>query len=331
MLRDITNVPANMRAYGGLSCTKVGITLDGVNYLIKYPGSLKGRNLKNVVLSYSNSSISEYIGSCIFSLFGLNTHVVELVMRNDKLCAMCKDFVESGRLVEFRELKATYEPGFINEEGDHTDGCGTDLDEILLTIRNHHILKRVPEFESFFWKMFIIDALIGNHDRNTGNFGILIDDNRISIAPVYDNGNCLNPTWDDARMRLVLADSNRLAAIAYKAYTCRFTSDGKEINPFQLICSGKYELCTNALSIIDTVSFESIEHTIESTDMLSSMQRSYYIEVLKARYYFLKYLSQVFYSKKLKWCRDNAPDALKNVSDSELLQYMQDAYTGFKY
>lgn len=56
-LIDVTDVPQNLRLYGGLSCKKIGITLGDTNYLLKLPGDLKGRDLHNVVLSYSNGPV----------------------------------------------------------------------------------------------------------------------------------------------------------------------------------------------------------------------------------------------------------------------------------
>lgn len=53
--------------------------------------------------------------------------------------------------------------------------------------------------------MFVIDALIGNTDRNNSNWGIILrKDGAKEIAPVYDNGNCLNNKWDDEKMQKVL-------------------------------------------------------------------------------------------------------------------------------
>lgn len=51
----------------------------------------------------------------------------------------------------------------------------------------------------FFWRMFVVDALLGNFDRHNGNWGFLVDpsDNwRASIAPVFDCGSCLLPQAD---------------------------------------------------------------------------------------------------------------------------------------
>lgn len=112
---DISELKQNIRTYAGMSCIKIGVTMDGVNYLVKYPGNLRDRNLTNVSLSYSNGPVCEYLGSHIFSLFGMDAHETKLALRNGKIVVMCQDFVPQGaRVLEFRELKATYEPAFIS-------------------------------------------------------------------------------------------------------------------------------------------------------------------------------------------------------------------------
>ena len=72
-LLDVTGVLRNLRLYGGVSCKKIGIILNGVNYFLKLPGNLRGRALHNVALSYSNSPVCEYLGTEIFRMLGIPT------------------------------------------------------------------------------------------------------------------------------------------------------------------------------------------------------------------------------------------------------------------
>lgn len=281
---DISHIKPNNKVYGGLACTKVGITLNGEDYLIKYPGRLKGRDLKNVNMSYSNGAISEYLGSMFFKMFGMNVHNVQLVKRNNKICAMCKDFTNQGKLIEFREIKQSYEPGFSLQDGSSYDGVQTELSEILEVIRNHHILKDLP-YEEFFWGMFIIDAIIGNHDRNTGNFGVLQDTNgNISIAPVYDNGNSFNPSWDENKILQICNDSTMMENIAHKAYTCRFTNNGKQINPFKYMATSDNDKLRVALKYINTFSPEAFTSWIKTQNCITDIQKNFYCKLIKLRF-----------------------------------------------
>lgn len=281
---DISHIKPNNKVYGGLSCIKVGITLNGEDYLVKYPGKLKGRDIKNINMSYSNGAVSEYLGSMFFKMFGMNVHNVQLVKRNNKICAMCKDFTDKGKLIEFREIKQSYEPGFYTQDGSSYDGVQTELSEVLEVIRNHHILKGL-DYEEFFWKMFIIDAIIGNHDRNTGNFGVLQNTNgTICIAPVYDNGNSFNPSWDESKMLQALNDSNTMKNIAYNAYTCRFTNNSKQINPFQYIENSPNCKLRDALSYIVNFDSEIFKAWIESQNCITDIQKNFYCRLIELRF-----------------------------------------------
>lgn len=44
-----------------------------------------------------------------------------------------------------------------------------------------------------FWDQIVIDGLIGNNDRNNGNWGILANGDKRELAPVFDNGACFYP------------------------------------------------------------------------------------------------------------------------------------------
>ena len=77
-----------------------------------------------------------------------------------------------------------------------------------------------------------MDALIGNTDRNNSNWGVIVrEDGTKELAPVYDNGNCLNSKWDDEKMQAVLSDEKRLAAESFSARRCIFELGGDRLNP----------------------------------------------------------------------------------------------------
>ena len=79
------------------------------------------------------------------------------------------------------------------------------------------MLNRISGIEEHFWNMFVVDAFIGNPDRNNANWGIIKKaDGSFSIAPVYDNGNCLNNRWDDETMKKVLIDPGIMEHESYK-------------------------------------------------------------------------------------------------------------------
>ena len=42
-----------------------------------------------------------------------------------------------------------------------------------------------------------MDALLGNFDRHGANWGFIKEDNKYTIAPIFDNGSCLFPNLVD--------------------------------------------------------------------------------------------------------------------------------------
>jgi len=293
---DISGIPQNYKAYGGASCRKVGITFNGKDYLMKLPGSLKARQLKNVALSYSNGPVCEYIGSHIFEILDIPVHHTFLAMRDNKTVVLCEDFLQNGQvLFEFSKIKVTFEPAFINADGEETDGLGSSLPEALLVLGQHPFFRQIPGATERFWEMFVVDALIGNPDRNNGNWGIISTNGTFELAPVYDNGNCLNDKWDDLKMQSFLQNERFLYNEAYKGKICYFTDEhGKKINPFQLIASGKYIMCSNALHrIVTRLQFCKIEALLENIPVLTSTQREYYVTILKLRLQHLQETDQI--------------------------------------
>ena len=288
-LEDFNIYRQNQRMYGGTAGRKMGITCNGRDYLLKFPGNLKEQQMKNINLSYSNSPVCEYIGSKIYELIGISVHRTTLGFRNNKIVVACEDFLEDrDRLYEFDKIKVTFEPNFLDSNGNETNGSGVDLYEILMTIREHPFLQDVPGVTEHFWNMFVIDALIGNTDRNNSNWGIILRENGAKeIAPVYDNGNCLNSKWDDVKMQEVLEDEKKLEAETYKARRCIYELHGKKINPYYLIEGMEYKECCEAVKRLtsrmeDCIS--QIYRLIEDIPVLSRVQKQFYSVIIKERY-----------------------------------------------
>ncbi|MBD5506392.1 MAG: CtkA family protein [Lachnospiraceae bacterium] len=288
-LINFNNFRQNQRMYGGTAGRKMGITYEGKDYLLKFPGNLKEQQMKNINLSYSNSPVCEYIGSKIYEIVGLSVHNTILGIRNNKIVVACEDFLENGdKLYEFDKIKVTFEPHFLDSNGNETNGVGVDLYEIMMTIQEHPFLQDIPRVEEHFWNMFIMDALIGNTDRNNSNWGIILKrDGSKEIAPVYDNGNCLNSKWDDEKMRIVMNDADKMEAEAYKARRCIFELHGKRINPYYVIQSGEYPECLEAVYRLTPQignSMNRIQAMIREIPILSEVQKKFFTSIVEYRY-----------------------------------------------
>lgn len=288
-IKNYDNCKVNTRMYGGMSGSKLGVIDNGENYLLKYAGNLKEKNLKNIELSYSNSPVSEYIGSHVYEVIGLPVHRTYLGYRNKRLVVACKDFRPDNVVhYMFSEIKTTMEPEFINSHGSASDGTSGNLDEIIETMENHPILKDLPEIKERFWDMFIVDALIGNNDRNNGNWGILVYKDHIGMTPIYDNGNCLNNKWNDSQMVKVITDETELKKEAYNGRLCFHSINGKKINPYHYIMKMENEDCNKAVErifpSIDLGKINDIIEDVHNAGLISDIAAKFYRIIMYERY-----------------------------------------------
>ena len=286
---DFSKCPISQRVYGGAAGRKLGIIYNNEYYMLKFPGNLKEQNLKNIELSYSNAPISEYIGSQIISSIGLPVHETLLGQYGNKIVVACKDFVKAGcRLQEFEKYKITFNPKFLDSNGNETNGTGTDLQEILLTIKEHTLFQDKNMVEARFWDMFVVDTLIGNTDRNNGNWGFIIDANeKMHLAPIYDNGNCLNNKWDDKKMNSLLQSPEEMRVEPYTGRRCVFLLNNKRINPYKILQDKQYEGANSAIiRIVPHIDMDKIKDIIYniSDEIVSPTRKEFYTEIMNIRY-----------------------------------------------
>ena len=272
--------------YGGRSCSKICIDVGGMRFLLKMPGKVKVIGDEEGV-GYANTPVSEYLGSLIFRLFGINSHETILGYRNGKLSVGCLDFLEEGdELIEFSKIMVADENVYFESGGSVVYGDSMDLDVILETIRSNKILRGNPNIEDFFWKMFIIDALIGNMDRTNEDWGIIFNRKTgIRLAPVYDNDACLNSDWSVDSMFRCMERDDLLAIEAYKGKTCKYTLDGKAINPYDIILGGRYDGCNKALAeLYPKIDLKAILFFMNEVPRKSDIQVEFYKKLLEKRY-----------------------------------------------
>lgn len=178
-----------------------------------------------------------------------------------------------------------------------------------------------------FWNMFVIDALIGNTDRNNSNWGIILQkDGSKSIAPVYDNGNCLNNKWDDAKMKEVMTDPGKMEAEAYKVRRCIYELHGKRINPYHIIENMEYADCSEAIQrLMPKIGkcIKKIHELIDDISVLSEIQKQFFISMITTRY------EKVLFPSLQKIAADQ--EAGKDKTDSLLAPRPSSLWLLFQY
>jgi hypothetical protein len=273
---DFTSLKVNpLRMYGGASGSKIGIIYQGANYMLKFPP----KPTLNIDMSYTNSCISEYVACHIFKTLDICVQETLLGRYKDKITVACGDFEAEGFLLkDFAHLKNT----IISSE---QNGYGTDLDDVLMTIKEQQIVSPA-ELEKFFWEMFIGDALLGNFDRHNGNWGFLINNEsgEVKIAPVYDCGSCLYPQIDENRMKYVLNNAKEIEDRLFVFPNSALQIEGKKINYAQFLLKTENIECIKALRVIGgKIDLAIISSVIDNTPFISDTHKLFLKTMVRER------------------------------------------------
>ena len=277
---DFTACPRiHSRAYNGANGKKIAVSFEGAVWMLKFPPSAAD---KPNDLTYSNSCISEHLGSTVFRLLGVPAQETRLgthVNGRRKIVCACRDFTVPGvRFYDFCSIKNTV----IDSE---TGGHGTELSDVLTTIDLQQFVDPVV-VRRRFWDMFVVDALLGNFDRHNGNWGFLVDERtgRAELAPVFDCGSCLLPQADERIMRLMLANEDELNARIYTFPGSMLKMGGRKINYRDFIAarseSGLVEALARLLPRIRALDFAAL---LDETPYVTNLQRTFLATYLAAR------------------------------------------------
>lgn len=268
---DFSEYNLNGKYYGG-SERKEGISIDGEDYMIKFQ--------KQTAFGKRNNHVSEFIGSHIFELCGFEAHKTYLGYRDGKEVVACKDFNVPGKqFVPFNDVgESTLDQDKETYQYDYVD--------IMRMLRDNSKLTNVRETISMFWRIYIMDALLGNFDRHGANWGFIKENNRYTLAPVFDNGSCLFPNLvDEAEMQEIMASEEETNKRVFKFPTSQVKLNGKKSSYFEVINSLQFEECNDALQyVMSQLDMTKIEELIDDTPLISEVQRAFYKHMLTARY-----------------------------------------------
>lgn len=278
------------RMYGGATGPKFGVWYNGKLYMLKMQQNVRQRGFKNVEISYANDPISEYIGSHVYELCGIPVHETLLGEYKGKMCVLCRDYSYPGRVIEFREWRNR----IIDEEViQHYSGMSSKISDIMQVIDKIDAFNK-SEVKQRFWDMFVVDALIGNTDRNNGNWGFQVNGDNLELYPVYDCGGCLNNKKSDEQMRDLLM-SGDYRKFAYDFTTSIMDDSGHRINPLHYIRDSRSTEVGLALNKLPT-SFDGISKMVESLkDVISFSRISWYNTIMSARLSLLAEYKDSFY------------------------------------
>ncbi|MGN0277725.1 MAG: HipA domain-containing protein [Lachnospiraceae bacterium] len=268
---DFSEYELNGKYYGG-SEKKEGISINGEDYMIKYQ--------KHTAFGKRNNHISEFIGSHIFELCGFEAHKTYLGYRAGEQVVACKDFNVPGKqFVPFNDVgestldqdKETYQ---------------YDYEDIMQMLRDNSKITNVQDTISMFWRIYIMDALLGNFDRHGANWGFIKENNSYTLAPVFDNGSCLFPNLvDEAEMKEIMESEEETDKRIFKFPTSQVKLNGKKSSYFEVINSLQFEECNDALRyVMMQLDMSEVEKLIDETPLISDVQREFYKHMTTARY-----------------------------------------------
>lgn len=268
---DYSRFKSSGRYYTGAE-RKKGILIQGKPYIVKYA--------KNSPQGLTGSYLSEYIGSHLFQMAGIEAQETFLGTCDGLPVVVMKDFIgENESFVSF------------NDVGDSTlersrERYRYTYEDIMHMLEENMKLTDVKETIQHFWKMYLMDAWIGNFDRHGANWGFLKKDNQYRMAPVYDNGSSLFPRLNtDEKLMEILNSREEMERRVFQFPTSQILLNGKKSSYYELINSLQYEECNEALLMLKPeIQLKNMEKFIGEIEEISPARKKFYQEILWFRY-----------------------------------------------
>ncbi len=235
---------------------------------------------KSTPFGKMNNHLSEFIGSHIFELLGFSVQKTFLGTYRGEEVVACRSFLEPGeQFVPFNDVgESTLDHDKERYQYEYSDIMQMLIDNTKLT--------KVEETIDEFWRIFIVDALLGNFDRHGANWGFVKRNGLYSLAPVFDNGSCLFPrlTSED-EMLSVMGSREETEMRVFTFPTSQVRLNGKKSSHYEVIASLEFEQCNLALkTMMERIDLDAILRFVESLDSIGEVNRAFYCHMLSARY-----------------------------------------------
>ena len=291
--------------YGGSDRKRGLISPEGNRYLIKYAETHTRKN--DLDTSYVNNVLAEYLSSHILQICGYNVHETILASYKGELVVGCKNFTSRDeKLIEFgRFLRKHYDSGELDRV--------PDIEQIRHVLWTDEMLSPYAEkLWHSYWCRFIGDALVGNFDRHMGNFGYLVSEAGLGLAPIYDNGSTLFPALSEHGMDEVLSDEREILKRTLLFPKAALTVNREKVRYYDMLASDYVpELSEAVCTVVPCIArkMPEISAFIDAQDCLSEMRKSFYKTMLSSRF---DYILSPAYERCLS--RNFEPDAYKRLS-----------------
>ena len=290
---DFSDCRLSGEQFGG-SDRKISIFFEGDRYMLKFPNRIPSDKKNELNSSYRNNVFSEYVSCHIINALGYDAQYTLLGEYKGNPTVACRDFCIDGyELNEFEKYKSSASIDF-------EDTRYPDITDVINTLdKDKESMGLNPaESVSQFWDIFVLDTLLGNFDRHTGNWGYLYNDEieNVKLAPIYDCGACLYPMLNDEGMAQVLDDEKLIKQRIYD-----FPKPAFEMNNVRLTYHGFLEtdyarknndLRESVQRLCDRYTTDLIKNVVAQTPGISDIRAEFYIRIIGERLRRLIYMYQ---------------------------------------
>ena len=292
-LVDFNEAQRVIKGYGGNAGRKAAVLWEGSLWMVKFPESTAG--MRGNILSDTTSPVAEYIGSHVFEQIGVPVHRTVLGTLEGKVVVACRDleWESSKRLVTFHDIKNADDSGRLLPDGTASSGAALFLSDIGAFLRSSTLIGDHDEVIRRFWDMFVVDALIGNGERNNEKWGFLQAPpfGALELAPVYDNGNAMFNKRRPETTELDLGDERRMRSLALGAKSVFLRDDGHHVKPLDCIVAAADLDCNAAIRrIVPRIDLSALASPIDSIPreaydmpMMSTVVARFHKEIFRIR------------------------------------------------
>lgn len=271
--------------YGG-SDEKYAVRMNGIWYMLKFDSGIsqQGGDFAQV----ATSSISEYLGSHIFQMAGIEAHETILGTAYGRTCVACRDFMRNDPRnlvkISFHDL----ENANINVR--QHNRLTPEFEYTLGILQSHPYLEPIRgEAIRRFWQTLCIDSLIANYDRHAGNWGYLAlrDTNEpVGCMPVYDCGSSLFSLLSDAAATRILSDKDQFMKRQLERPTARLLNkQGKKMTYREVLLAPVAAPARQEMIGLDkALDLDSVKQLVYQCPGISSEKAAYLSAALDARY-----------------------------------------------
>lgn len=264
-----------LNEYAGSEKKKTVLMDDGNKYLLKFPDPIRE---KGKDLSYINNAISEYISCSIYNIIGISAQKTILGEYIDekgkqKIACACQDVRKNGEMMyEINKLELS------SLDNTHARTLSFSYMDEVFNKMDDTMSKEL--LSDFYYKMFIVDAFIGNTDRHNGNWALLQSSDDIRISPVYDCGSSLAPLVDES---VVSLDAG--VKCAMNTSSVLVDDKGKRIKYCEFF---KNELSPRVqkalLQVVPNINLDEVDKLVFNTEYISKNRQDFYFSFLHTTY-----------------------------------------------